>query len=383
MMNRFIKIKQESSDWLSNCQTQAEKDRYIDRFLERENITLDFSKVIDNPGLRSLANLILNSFWGKFGQRENQPKTSIVNQSAEFFRMMSNPTIYVNTVLPVNEDTLIVNWEYREEACDSLPTVNVVIAAFVTAQARLKLYGYLEQLEKRVLYYDTDSVIYVSRPGEFAIPTGEFVGDMTDELEKEGLDSYITEFVTGGPKNYSYTLWSTKNREHKTVCKVKGISLNHSASQLINFDVIKDMVLTPCDPIFIVNKQIRRTQEHEVVTLKMRNWALHSAEEECDWSDDAELDGEEECDWSVDVELDSEEECAWSDDELDSEECAWSDTLHNEAPVLIWRNGHWERVLISIPPQIVTPPPSQSQTPLDSGEDECAWSDDDISHNIF
>ncbi|KAG5861535.1 hypothetical protein JTB14_030294 [Gonioctena quinquepunctata] len=268
MMNKFIKIKQESSDWPSHCQTQAEKDRYIDRFLERENITLDFSKVIDNPGLRSLAKLILNSFWGKFGQRENQPKTSIVNQSAEFFRMMSNPTIYVNTVLPVNEDTLIVNWEYREEACDSLPTVNVVIAAFVTAQARLKLYSYLEQLEKRVPYYDTDSVIYVSRPGEFDIPTGEFVGDMTDELEKEGLDSYITEFVSGGPKNYSYTLWSTKDQEHKTVCKVKGISLNHSASQLINFDVIKDMVLTPCDPIYIVNKQIRRTQEHEVVTLE-------------------------------------------------------------------------------------------------------------------
>ncbi|KAG5876883.1 hypothetical protein JTB14_007459 [Gonioctena quinquepunctata] len=175
----------------------------------------------------------------------------------------SNPTIYVNTVLPVNEDTLIVNWEYREEACDSLPTVNVVIAASVTAQARLKLYSYLGQLEKRVLYYDTDSVIYVSRPREFDIPNGEFVGDMTDELEKEGLDSYITEFVSGGAKNYSYTLWSTKDREHKTVCKVKGISLNHSASQLINFDVIKDMVLTPCDPIHIVNKQIRRTQEHE------------------------------------------------------------------------------------------------------------------------
>ncbi|KAG5870325.1 hypothetical protein JTB14_004162 [Gonioctena quinquepunctata] len=119
MMNKFIKIKQESSDWPSNCQTQAEKDRYIDRFLERENITLDFSKVIDNPGLRSLAKLILNFFWGKFVQRENQPKTSIVNQSAKFFRMMSNPTIYVNTVLPVNEDTLIVNWEYREEASDS------------------------------------------------------------------------------------------------------------------------------------------------------------------------------------------------------------------------------------------------------------------------
>ncbi|KAG5889398.1 hypothetical protein JTB14_018272 [Gonioctena quinquepunctata] len=221
MMNKFIKIIQESSDWPSHCQTQAEKDRYIDRFLERENITLDFSK--------------------------NDVKSHHIRQYGT----------------PVNEDTLIVNWEYREEACDSLPTVNVVIAAFVTAQARLKLYSYLEQLEQRVLYYDTDSVIYVSRPGEFDIPTGEFVGDMTDELEKEVLNSYITEFVSGGPKNYSYTLWSTKDQEHKTVCKVKGISLNHSASQLINFDVIKDMVLTPCDPIYIVNKQIRRTQEHE------------------------------------------------------------------------------------------------------------------------
>ncbi|KAG5863506.1 hypothetical protein JTB14_015988 [Gonioctena quinquepunctata] len=101
---------------------------------------------------------------------------------------------------PVNEDTLIVNWENREEASDSLPTVKVVIAAFVTAQARLKLYSYLEQLEERDLYYDTDSVIYFSKPGEFDIPTGEFVDDMTDELEKEGLDSYITEFVSGGPK---------------------------------------------------------------------------------------------------------------------------------------------------------------------------------------
>ncbi|KAG5862287.1 hypothetical protein JTB14_015426 [Gonioctena quinquepunctata] len=192
--------------------------------------------------------------------------------TAEFFRMMSNLTIYVNTLLPVNEDTLIVNWKYKEKASDSLSTVNVVIAAFVTAQARLKLYSYLEQLEERVLYYDTDSVIYVSEPGEFDIPTGEFVGDMTNELEKKGHHSYITEFVSGGPKNYSYTLWSTKDLEHKTVCKVKGISMNHSASQLIN--VNKYMILTPCDNIYIVNKQIRRTQKREDYRLKTVTYDL-------------------------------------------------------------------------------------------------------------
>jgi hypothetical protein len=29
----------------------------------------------------------------------------------------------------------------------------------------------------------------------------------------------------------------------KTVCKVRGITLNNSASHLVNFDVIKDMIL--------------------------------------------------------------------------------------------------------------------------------------------
>jgi len=29
----------------------------------------------------------------------------------------------------------------------------------------------------------------------------------------------------------------------KTICKVRGITLNYSASQLVNFDVIRDMIL--------------------------------------------------------------------------------------------------------------------------------------------
>lgn len=130
---------------------------------------MEFYKIVDNPGFRSLAKLMQNSFWGKFGQRDNQPKTSIVNTPVEFFNMMSNPPIYVNSVLPVNDDKLIVDWEYRDEAYDSLATDNVVIAAFVTSQARLKLYESHERLEGRILYYDTDSVIYVSVDGEYDV----------------------------------------------------------------------------------------------------------------------------------------------------------------------------------------------------------------------
>ncbi|KAJ8965523.1 hypothetical protein NQ317_019537, partial [Molorchus minor] len=221
MMDTFIKVKQQASGWPGNCSTKAQKDRYIDEFLEREDVKLEFFEILENPGLRSLAKLILNSFWGKLGQRENQPKTTIVRNPAEFFGMLSKPEIHVNSVLPINEETLIVSWEELEEVVAPLATVNVVVAAYVTTQARLKLYSYLELLEGRVLYYDTDSIIYISKDGLYDVPTGEFIGDMTDELESYGAGSYISEFVSGGPKNYAYKVFSTKDQKEEIVCKVK------------------------------------------------------------------------------------------------------------------------------------------------------------------
>jgi hypothetical protein len=213
-----------------------------------------------------LAKLILNSFWGKFGQRENLPKTKIINQPSDFFSMFTNPALNINGTLIVNEKTVVVNYEYTDEAYDPLHTVNVAIAAFVTAQARLKLYSYLEQLTNRVLYYDTDSIIYVSINGEADVTTGQFIGDMTDELIGYGAGSYITKFVSGGPKNYAFQVYSTNSCEEEVVCKVKGISLNYAASKLINFESIKNMVLEKTEPIPIISKNIRRTREHFVTT---------------------------------------------------------------------------------------------------------------------
>ena len=52
---------------------------------------------------------------------------------------------------------------------------------------------------------------------------------MTSEL-KPG--ECICEFVSGGSKNYAYKSINSMTGEEKTVCKVRGITLNYSASQL-------------------------------------------------------------------------------------------------------------------------------------------------------
>ena len=72
------------------------------------------------------------------------------------------------------------------------------------------------------------------------VETGDCLGAMTSEL-KPGF--HIEEFVSGGPKIYAYRIVGPVKGNRETVCKVRGITLNYSASQTINFDVMKAMIL--------------------------------------------------------------------------------------------------------------------------------------------
>jgi len=48
-----------------------------------------------------------------------------------------------------------VNFKTSETFREANPNTSVVIACFVTANARLRLYSYIEKLQERVLYFDT------------------------------------------------------------------------------------------------------------------------------------------------------------------------------------------------------------------------------------
>ena len=82
---------------------------------------------------------------------------------------------------------------------------NVCVAAFVTSYGRLRLYNEIDKLGDCVLYFDTDSIIFISRPGQYEPQLGNFLGQFTNEIDpRDGL--YIIEFVSAGPKNYAFKL---------------------------------------------------------------------------------------------------------------------------------------------------------------------------------
>ncbi|KYN23135.1 hypothetical protein ALC57_04438 [Trachymyrmex cornetzi] len=184
-INSFLQLKQEASGWPNECVNDEAKERYLREYEETEGIVLDKNNIAQNPGLRSVAKLCLNSFWGKFGQRSNLPNTEIVKNYQRLAALLTSPEHEITDILPVNDEVIYVSWRLRKEAVVASPQTNVVIAAFTTALARLKLYEHLELLNRRVLYYDTDSCIYIStgNPNEYEPRTGNFLGDMTDELE--------------------------------------------------------------------------------------------------------------------------------------------------------------------------------------------------------
>ena len=101
-----------------------------------------------------------HSFWGKFGQRTNMEQVDYVSDPVLFYAMLTNDEQDVTHINFVSNETVEMRWKYHDDFIERSDKNNVVIAAYTTAQARIKLYSYLEKLGKRVLYCDTDSIIF-------------------------------------------------------------------------------------------------------------------------------------------------------------------------------------------------------------------------------
>jgi hypothetical protein len=197
----------------------------------RLGIEVELNEFSYNESLRTLAKLVLNSLWGKFGQRTTMPQTKIFHKAQDLYtyheqiRMMNyiekahepvGNVAFMKTFLKTNE------WNKK----------NTAIASFVTANARIRLWLVLHKLDDRVLYHDTDSIIYERNSNtDPMITEGSYLGDW----ESETGDRMIHEFVALAPKTYAYRYCKEDGTVVECV-KSKGFSLNAETQSKLTFD---------------------------------------------------------------------------------------------------------------------------------------------------
>lgn len=184
---------------------------YVDEWYERKRAA---KAAGDATGL-AVSKLMLNSLWGKFAQRDSEGDTVVYRGDpspwyADLMKLSAVPPRLKVKPVYFDEDYFVVQrlaldrWGYPARP---LPAVNVALAAFVTAHARLKLYSALEALGERVIYHDTDSVIYEVGPlgdGRPYDPLAGAYGDALGEWKDETDGDPIVDGCWLGPKTYSF-----------------------------------------------------------------------------------------------------------------------------------------------------------------------------------
>ena len=248
-VNKFLKIKVQNSGFPNWVQNDADKHKYVEDFQQKTGVKLEMEKITQNPALRSISKLSLNSLWGKFGERNNKNVNCFVSSTKELDKILSDESKKLERFHVINDEFLAVEYKKKENFEDENFTTNEVIAAFTSCYGRLELYKYIKHVGQSVLYTDTDSIIFVTKkicnnkhsgpckPSECYTnypETGDALGEVCSEL-KEGV--HITHFVSTGPKSYSY-----KCNNGEEVCKFKGVRYNYQNTQMINFTSVKELL---------------------------------------------------------------------------------------------------------------------------------------------
>lgn len=249
----FLRDKMECSGWKALCgrepETEEEKLAVCTQ-LEAENLGLCFprpEKVVDNPGGRQLAKLRLNMLWGKFVQTPRSTTSRFISSYEEYVQIWYDNQIDKSTLKfrRVNQDNDFMEVRYGYTSSSRAPSnTHYYLGASCTAQARLKLTSMLRQVgQERALYCDTDSVVYVQRPGDEEIETGEALGKWSSELD-EGV--WGVKFMALAPKCYMmlYNDEGKRKEKESAILKTKGVTLTSANLRQLNAQNMERIILT-------------------------------------------------------------------------------------------------------------------------------------------
>lgn len=216
-------------------------------------------------------------------QRENSKQTTVVHTKEDLFELLLAPVAEINDLYFVNDDTAWISWNYTEDIIkssllDESRNLSLITGAYVVAQARLLLYDIMCKLGDRLLYTDTDSVIFIHSddPNDFNPSIGSNIGELSDEVD---TDSIITEFCGIGAKSYSIRMKNEKTNKFSELSKLKGFQSTPTTKSQLCFDNYKKMIFGSCMAngdgidsltIYSKTKNINRRKFFNIVTVEQQ-----------------------------------------------------------------------------------------------------------------
>jgi DNA polymerase type B, organellar and viral len=266
----FLKEKIKNSGW-GEVETESEKLKFFND-LKKEGIELQEDEIVDNPTMRFISKLILNSLWGRLSMNPAKPQSSIVYDTHEFLELIFNESIEVSPFMMFFEESVWVNWRYKNDFEKPQKTTAVQIGSWTTAHARVELYNLLSDLKESgntPIYIDTDSCFYISKDGAPYSREGSNLGQLTNELAKYSKTAYIKRMVCLAPKTYSMEIYipETDKFVYETACK--GFTLGPETKDKISFESLREILFDPLDDrdrcVEYINK-IKRTRNFKIVS---------------------------------------------------------------------------------------------------------------------
>ena len=108
--------------------------------------------------------------WGKLCENPRKTQTKLISDPQELYRFLPAPGIEVTNPLFAGYSVVWCPWRHAEESrMQTSRHTNDVIGSYVTAGARLHLYSYLDKLQERALYTDTNSVVFIQPRDDAAL----------------------------------------------------------------------------------------------------------------------------------------------------------------------------------------------------------------------
>ena len=188
---------------------------------------------------RQLAKLYLNALWGKFAQKSSKTQHTTVYGTQQFLDVWHDKKIEQSSCMfrEISPGVYKVSYNLKEEFIAPVRHGNVFIAAKVTETARCVLHRQMLKVgPERVIYCDTDSIIFLRKKHCTQQLTGVGLGKWTNEYP----DHIITQVYALAPKLYSLTL-SQKEESYETF-RAKGVQMTLVNQEKMSFDRIKPLI---------------------------------------------------------------------------------------------------------------------------------------------